>query len=798
MNILAKALNPKQIEVFYFNPSQDGALRNFVSYFSDRLCDHAQKLTFRHGEDSCRLLEYQRPNEQPPRWMLINVMKDVTPVEGVTPVVLYLRSDNCYLSAFSNQKGQIYELVEDDSMRMIEGSLALGFGRDYPSLMNYERPEPIPEGATKKRLLEIILNMENFSHGIEVLSSFDHNILADTNVSEAEKQKIVQEMLEALARNAVVLAEVSRIVALFLSVNQNWKELRSTLTELLFQYVMHWKKMSDKVRTGADDSEDDIILRFRQQAIKLLNLVLNAKGPGAIENRSTAPGDDGKGSEDPGSSGGDDEEQQTPGSSCGLSGPAKDKKLNMPGSGSLDSSDDNLGGGHDGGKQKVHYNDCRPETTETSKVQMAFLTGLIVGKNFVQPMINQRRMKPFVITKRGLELTIISRRSVQALLPDPLESAHGTGLGQVLSLVHDSSTSSRGETSSGPVASSSENVFGGYEELLELILSKTAYVPAVKSHRTSVRRPDLGEVKGLFNASETTLTGSSLEEHITIIPIPSRPIPTGQTLFEIFSVDTNLCLIKTIVLYDDQGGTLVYKSKEGDKDRFIRRRSIWLSKHIGKPPSDFIDSLILRGPTRPMTADAGCWIIEMDVPVESTFGPEDSELCDKIFETTLSLNGDYMDKPRCSLISIRGGFINISSITFSNAVRSTIRFAFDGPLDVSSDEQFKVRGKLTLSVEEYEARFTIFKSQVQNVFIRLVSQTTFEIPLLRHVLALPVGSRVHVMGNLKLGRRKVRVDEYLVLDREIVRAEWPVVPLNKVPLPSPLKARISIELSSFL
>ena len=39
----------------------------------------------------------------------------------------------------------------------------------------------------------------------------------------------------------------------------------------------------------------------------------------------------------------------------------------------------------------------------------------------------------------------------------------------------------------------------------------------------------------------------------------------------------------------------------------------------------------------------GCWIIKMDVPVETTFEPEDSELCDTIFETTLLLNGDYMD-----------------------------------------------------------------------------------------------------------------------------------------------------------
>lgn len=197
------------------------------------------------------------------------------------------------------------------------------------------------------------------------------------------------------------------------------------------------------------------------------------------------------------------------------------------------------------------------------------------------------------------------------------------------------------------------------------------------------------------------------------------------------------------------------------------------------------DSLILRGPTRPMTAGAGCWIFEINVPIESTFGSEDSEFYDTIFETTLSLDGDYMDTPRCSLISIRGGFINLSSITFSNAVRSTVRFAFDGPLDVS-DEQFKLQGRLTLSVEGYDAKFTIFKSRV---LVYPVGQTKFEVPLLRHVLALPVGCRVHVKGNLKLGRQKVHVDKYLVLDRKIVEVQWPVVPL--------IKACICIEVSEF-
>ncbi|XP_037482029.1 uncharacterized protein LOC119360535 [Triticum dicoccoides] len=699
---LVKALDPEQIEVFCFNPCQDGALGNFVNHFSDRLSDHAQRQTYRHGEDSCRLLEIQKPNENPPRWMLVKVLDDGPPVEGVHPVVHYLRSDNCYLSAFSNSKGQIYELVEHDSMRMIEGSLPLGFDRDYPSLMNYERPNPLPKGVTAEdRMLEIVLNMEYFSRGIGALSRYDHNILADHNVSEDVKQEMVREMLEALARDAVILAEVSRIVTVFLSVNQNWKESHSTLTELLFKHMMLWRVYSVKVRTGAHNSKDDNIRRFTQEAFKLLNLVLNAKGPGAIENRSMAPGDDGKGDDD---SGGDDVEQQTPESSRGR--PAKDKKSKMSGSGSLDRSDDNLGGGHHGGTQKLNYDDCRPEITETSKVHMAFLTGLIVGKNFLQPMISQS------LTKSGLELPIISRRNVQA---------NGTGLGQVMSLAH--------ETSSGPVA------------------------------------------------------GSSIEDYMTSIPIPSTPIYTGETLFEIFSVETNLSLISTIVLYDDQGGTLVYESDEGHKEKFIRRRSKWLSKHTGKIAADFTDSLILRGPSRPMTAGADCWIFEINVPIESSFGLEDSEFSDTIFETTVCLDDDYMDSPRCSLMSIRGGFINLSSITFTNALRSTVRLGFDGPLN---EEQFNLRGMLTLSIEGYDAKFTILKSRV---LLYPVGQTKFEVPLLRHVLALPIGCRIHVKGNLMLGRQRLHVDKHLLLDRKTVEVEWPIVPS--------IKACICIEVSEF-
>ena len=75
-------------------------------------------------------------------------------------------------------------------------------------MMNYERTKYVPADQTEKRLLEIILNMDKFAHGVEVLSNYNHAILSDPLVSQAVKQQKIQEVQEALARKAVVLGKV--------------------------------------------------------------------------------------------------------------------------------------------------------------------------------------------------------------------------------------------------------------------------------------------------------------------------------------------------------------------------------------------------------------------------------------------------------------------------------------------------------------------------------------------------------------------------------------------------------------
>lgn len=127
---------------------------------------------------------------------------------------------------------------------------------------------------------------------------------------------------------------------------------------------------------------------------------------------------------------------------------------------------------------------------------------------------------------------------------------------------------------------------------------------------------------------------------------------------------------------------------------------------------------------------------------------------------------------------------------FQQCGRSTVRFLLCSHQDGSFYVHPKVEGELVLSVE-YPAGFTIFKNQIKDDAVHFVrrSGTAFELPLTRHVLALPVGCRVRVLGTLKLATLKVFVDQYLVLDKNVVRAGWTVE--------TGLDAAICIEASSF-
>ena len=113
-----------------------------------------------------------------------------------------------YLSAFSNKDDEIFELVTHPSYQMIKDSIPFGCSTEYPSMMNYERTKYVPADQTEKRLLEIILNMDKFEHGVEVLSNYDHAIMSDPLVSQDVRQQKIQEVQEALARKAVVLGKV--------------------------------------------------------------------------------------------------------------------------------------------------------------------------------------------------------------------------------------------------------------------------------------------------------------------------------------------------------------------------------------------------------------------------------------------------------------------------------------------------------------------------------------------------------------------------------------------------------------
>ncbi|XP_037453058.1 uncharacterized protein LOC119323491 isoform X1 [Triticum dicoccoides] len=263
------------IEQVFFNP-RTASLANLINYMRDRLCENSQHQIFASGEDSCHLLPFKTAPHQPPKWMLVE-LRDQSAKCGV-----YMRGDNLYITAFRNQKNMIYELVESDNLRIIEGSFVFGCNADYPALVKYDREvEDLPKEEADRRLLEIIFNLEENAADVHLLANYDHTQKMD----DAERRQAIENVQKALIRKMVVLSEVSRFVNLFIAVNADWNNSIASLTKLLLTFMRRWGPMSKKVRNSNSSDvlpkslQDNLGLKFVSDLIKVMHLVLNTKHP---------------------------------------------------------------------------------------------------------------------------------------------------------------------------------------------------------------------------------------------------------------------------------------------------------------------------------------------------------------------------------------------------------------------------------------------------------------------------------------------------------------------------------------
>lgn len=271
-------------EDIWFNPVGD-MLRPFIGLLHSRLIDHAQ-----YGKilDSS-LLPYQTTSgKQPPKWFRIHLLGS-----GDDKVIIYVRSDNFYFIAFENKHGLRFQLAPDgatEMARLIPDATFISCGGDYPSLMNYKRPEEgIGRTLTLERLLVLLLVKETFIEDVGVLSNYYHPPPADAT----------ERFQKALTRICFIICEFSRNFKIFEHVDGGW-HFGVRLAVLLVYYMWKWKDMSqalrawltDKSRELTEDLKAEILMNCPEEVTKVLCLVLNAQGPGIVVKSASDPSDD--------------------------------------------------------------------------------------------------------------------------------------------------------------------------------------------------------------------------------------------------------------------------------------------------------------------------------------------------------------------------------------------------------------------------------------------------------------------------------------------------------------------------
>ncbi|KAM0928488.1 hypothetical protein ACQ4PT_002513 [Festuca glaucescens] len=647
------------VERVYFNPMRTQFF-HFIQSLRDRVCDHPQfgKLESKEGQfetiHKCSLLEYQTTaQKQPPRWIILVMKHDEAEAE------IYMRSDNLYICGFSNQKKQIYELGNADNEPLLKGSLPFGCNCDYVSLMNYGEAVEPPLEKDVERLKELVLNKWTVASDIIAFSKYDHT--KQKKFGPAKWKKIVERVQMAVGRTAVVFPEVCRFLVLLGLVDQGWENvLGSYLTNLLIEYMRHWKIMSDRLRNDEEGSNtftkgetDKIVMTYVFEAFKVICLVLNAKGPGIVK-ESTSKGDGPKppppGRVNEGRTSDDDEFDDN-----NESHPLVEPK-NEGGSDSQRSS---------GG------NDKEPSLDDES-MAMTIQQELLGVQAFIQQL-------------QGVEASdgVLLQRKVDAINDGLLATA-----------------------------------------------------------------------------------SSAMKFQLC-----------GQRLVEILCVHTNSPFVKSISIYDDRRGKVVYKSKDAETVKFIELRDIWLSDHPAMNSDDYMEELVLRGPDCAMSAYPG-FVLQADV------GDGDG-----VFDLSWSWEDrTVVDKPMTHSIFTSRGDVHITSAVMSNAVQATVQFLLflpNFPSAIRRTQIMQVIGRLQLLIENFNVGASMFDSkhdyklslaktaeEAEDGDVGLVC----EVPLTRNVFVLPVGSRFRVIGSLALwGKNRVLIDHCMEAKHLLGGlCKWPV------------------------
>ncbi|CAM0875686.1 unnamed protein product [Alopecurus aequalis] len=228
----------------------------------------------------------------------------------------------------------------------------------------------------------------------------------------------------------------------------------------------------------------------------------------------------------------------------------------------------------------------------------------------------------------------------------------------------------------------------------------------------------------------------------------------GQDLVEIFSVHVDFPFRGTIHLVDGRGSHSIYIRPNFDPNPdFYSRKKEWLTRHSDS--SEFKNKLVLTGPHNGMSAFHGFTFVVAISGMDGCYKVSSEDWDSPII----------LDEINTTTVTTCMGSLYFTYGLVSDAVRAKVHFMMRLPGEAS-----KVHGHIMAYIGKFEIGSTLFSKDIKDaVFIdpHVDSGVEFRLPLDRTCFAVPIGSSLHLKGELVFnGSEKVSINHSIPIPVE--------------------------------
>lgn len=255
---------------------------------------------------------------------------------------------------------------------------------------------------------------------------------------------------------------------------------------------------------------------------------------------------------------------------------------------------------------------------------------------------------------------------------------------------------------------------------------------------------------------------------------------TGQPLVEIFEVSANFPFVGTIIVCGVRSCNTIYCKDNWDQiyHEFSSKRDEWVSS--GNAVVEFKDKMELIGPSRATTADSG-FVIKVYTPGANRKAIKISKLLCNANDISL------YDKVKTHTMKTSRGHLYVTCSVLPDALEGFVMVLLQLPnhwIDVAGAT---IYGRITAQIEKFDIGSTLFSKGLKEAVVLeapphdvLCSKKGYScmmVPLVRSILAVPLGEYFHIKGNLQVcghDAMPITIDHRIPIpiDCENVKTPW--------------------------